>query len=245
MTERKARVPSDNLILDLIYPPRCPVCDRAADRVLRIHPACEKLLPVIREPRCRKCSKPLDRVEDEYCYDCGRKHFTYERGIALCVYNKRMSRSMAGLKYKNRREYGTFYGRRLGEACGREILRMRPDVIVPVPVHPARERARGYNQALVIAEGLSETAGIPVLSGALIRTKKTMPQKELDDMARLRNLLEAFAMREGCPDISGRTILLVDDIYTTGSTTEACARVLKAAGAKRVYFAAVCIGKGF
>ncbi|MBR1759503.1 MAG: ComF family protein, partial [Lachnospiraceae bacterium] len=228
-----------------VYPPRCPVCDRVADFRLRIHPACEKWLPLVKEPRCKKCSKPLSNKEDEYCFDCGRKHFSYESGIALYVYNAKMSDSMSALKYKNRKEYGSFYGHRLGKLCRKEILRMHPEAIVPVPVHPVRERRRGYNQAQVIAEALSEEIGVPVLANALIRTKKTMPQKELDDKGRLRNLLEAFGMREGCPDVSGRTLLLVDDIYTTGSTIEACTRVLLHAGAKRVYFATVCIGNGF
>ncbi len=244
MAEGKARVPFET-ILDLIYPPRCPVCDRAADRYLRIHPACERLLPVIKEPRCKKCSKPVSRAEDEFCYDCGRRAFSYERGTSLYLYNARMSRSMAGLKYKGRREFGAFYGHRLGKLCGRQIRAMRADVIVPVPVHPARERMRGYNQAEVIARALSEEVQIPVVTGVLVRVKKTMPQKNLDDKARLKNLIEAFAVRDEGGRIRGRTVLLVDDIYTTGSTVEACTRVLLAAGAKRVFFATVCIGNGF
>ena len=245
VAEGKARVPFlVNEILDLIYPPRCPVCDSAADRRLRIHPACEKLLPVIREPRCMHCGKPLANREAEVCGDCGRKHFSYERGIALYEYNKRMSESMAGLKYRGRKEFGTFYGKRLGNVLGAEILRMRPDVLVPVPVHPARERMRGYNQAAVIAEALSEVIGVPVVSDVLVRTKRTMPQKGLDDKGRLRNLLQAFGVRGDGSALRGKSVLLVDDIYTTGSTIEACSRVVLGAGARRVCFVTVCIGRG-
>ena len=123
-----------------------------------------------------------------------------------------------------------------------QIRRMQVDVLVPVPVHPSRKRARGFNQAEVLAVCLGKRLGIPVEPGMLIRDKKTKPQKELSAADRLKNLSGAF--RAGTIPEGIKTVLLVDDIYTTGSTVEACARALRSAGVSRVYFVVICMTGG-
>lgn len=232
-------------ILDLLYPPRCPVCGQIAPVQTRIHPACRKELSVVREPRCKKCSKPIDSMEKEFCYDCEKKTFSYERGWSLWLYQGAAAKCMAQFKYQNKREYGIFFCRELAETLGREIRTVKADALVPVPVHPSRWRKRGYNQAEVLAQGLSRELQIPVRKGDLIRVKKTTPQKKLNDRERLRNLTGAFQMADRPFPAAVRRVILVDDIYTTGSTIEACAGVLLAAGVRQVYFVTVCIGTGF
>ena len=116
------------------------------------------------------------------------------------------------------------------------------DAIIPVPVHPSRRRKRGFNQAEVLAKIVGERLGIPVKAELLRRTKKTLPQKELSVGERLKNLSGAFRADEIPENI--RRVLLVDDIYTTGSTIEACTRVLKAAGVETIYFVVICMAGG-
>ena len=119
---------------------------------------------------------------------------------------------------------------------------MKADVLVPVPVHPSRLRIRGFNQAEELAWRLSEKTGIPVDRSILKRSKKTAPQKSLDPSGRLKNLEQAFTAGHIPPNI--HSVILVDDIYTTGSTIEACTRVLKKAGMEHVYFVTIFIGHG-
>ncbi len=149
---------------------------------------------------------------------------------------------MAQIKYKNKREYLDFFGAAMAKRYEKAVARMGVEVIVPVPVHPSRRRVRGFNQAEVLAGVLGEKLEIPVEPKVLIRKKKTRPQKELSAAERLKNLSGAFAAGEGSDGI--KRVLLVDDIYTTGSTIEACSRVLRNAGVEKVYFAVICMTGG-
>jgi ComF family protein len=108
-----------------------------------------------------------------------------------------------------------------------------PDVVVPVPLHPRRERERGFNQSLLLAQRVGRALRCPVRSDLLVRTVHTPPQTELSGDARRSNVRKAFAARRPAP-LAGRQVLLVDDVFTTGSTAEACARCLKRAGASSV-----------
>lgn len=231
----------------MIYPRRCPVCgDIVSPEKILIHPSCISRLSPVQSPTCKKCGKEVISGHTEYCPDCTRHPRTFEWGMALFNYNDAARDSMAAVKYKNRREYLDFYARAIDFRYRKRVLRLDADVLVPVPVHPSRRRKRGYNQAEELAARLSDLWQIPADSRLLARTKKTAPQRELNPAERLKNLKEAFRIH---PKRGGRselphTVILVDDIYTTGSTMEACARVLKEAGVKKVYFVAVCIGAG-
>jgi ComF family protein len=108
-----------------------------------------------------------------------------------------------------------------------------PDVVVPVPLHPRRERERGFNQSLLLAQRVGRALRCPVRADLLVRTMHTPPQTELSGDARRSNVRKAFATRQTGP-LVGRQVILVDDVFTTGSTAEACARCLKRAGASSV-----------
>ncbi len=236
-------------ILDIIYPVRCPVCGEiVVPRGERICPGCRDRLPYVKEPRCMKCSKPIELAEREYCSDCERKQHHYEKGFALWVYNDDLRHSIAEFKYHNKKEYAKFYIEEILRLYGPMIQRLSPDALVPVPIHRSKLLERGYNQADILAKGIGKALGLPVLSRLLVRNKKTLPQKKLSDKERLRNLQEAFGYNEKelfrCTEKIKR-ILLIDDIYTTGSTVEACTNVLKARGIDQVYFLVICIGKGY
>jgi len=166
----------------------------------------------------------------------------FESGVALLNYDEIARKSMVQIKYNNKREYLAFYGEAMAIRYEKNIRRMQVDAIVPVPIHRSRRRKRGFNQAEILAEILGKKLDIPVESNCLKRDRRTLPQKELSPAERLKNLTGAFHA-EVLPEHM-RRILLVDDIYTTGSTLEACAQVLRGAGAEIVHFAVICMTGG-
>jgi len=236
-------------ILDMIYPPRCPVCGEIVlPKKNKVCDPCRSKLQYIMEPRCKKCSKPIEQEEKEFCSDCEKKSFHFTKGYALWIYDETMRHSIAAFKYHSKREYADFYIEELLRIYGDKIRRFSPDAIVPVPLHRSKYRERGYNQAELLACGLGRGLSYPVLSDLLVRNKKTLPQKQLSDKERLRNLQEAFAYNEAVAERFNKElnkILLVDDIFTTGSTIEACTNVLMSKGVKDIWFITLCIGKGY
>lgn len=236
-------------LLELLYPVRCPICTNIVlPKGDRICPACRDKLQPILEARCMKCGKPIEVEEKEYCNDCIRRNYHYIRGYSLWVYDGAMKKSIGDFKYRNKKEYGIFYIQEIVCLYGKIIERMDPDAIIPVPIHKSKYKERGYNQADVLASGISKELGIPVLSKLLLRNRKTLPQKQLDDKARLRNLQQAFSFNkkeEATYKGQIQRVLLIDDIYTTGSTIEACTNVLIRHGINEVYFLTLCIGQGY
>ncbi len=231
---------------DVLFPRRCPVCGGiVSPRGALICPGCVKKLEPVHGPVCKKCGKEISSDQTEYCRDCVRHMRSFEEGRALLNYNEAARISLAAVKYKNKREYLDFYASAMAYRYRALVTRWRPERLVPVPVHPSRFRSRGYNQAEELARRLGRAWDIPVDAGLLIRTRRTAPQKELGPRERLENLRQAFA---AAPSAAGagmpKAVLLVDDIYTTGSTAEACTRALLAAGTQKVYYLAICIGYG-
>ena len=188
-----------------------------------------------------KCGKELAEEGEEYCTDCRRHRHLFDRGRALFAY-KSISDSIYRFKYKGRREYAAYYAECMAGRLGGWIMRCRPDALVPVPIHNARRRARGYNQAEVLAKELGRILNIPVESNLIKRVRKTAPMKDLSASERQNNLKRAFKICRN--DVKLSTIIIIDDIYTTGSTIDAMSYELRKAGVKRIYFAALAIGKG-
>lgn len=236
-------------IIDMLYPVRCPVCgDIVTPKGEKICKACEGKLQLITHPRCNRCSKPIEDEQREYCSDCERKNYRFEHGFSLWVYDGVMKKSISDFKYRYKKEYAKYYIEKLVEHYGKTIIRLAPDALVPVPIHSSKYRERGYNQAEILASGIAKELNIATLPHLLIRNKKTLPQKQLSDKERLRNLQEAFMINKRAVSdypMNLNKILLVDDIYTTGSTIEACTNALMKHGIEHVYFITLCIGKGF
>lgn len=231
------------ILLDLIFPRRCPFCDKIVEQGRSICPECERRIQPIAGAVCSKCGKPQEDERKEYCYDCVRKKHEYHTGKALYVYQDAVKESLYRFKYANRREYAIFYGEQAALTYAGFIKRCEAEAIIPIPLHKIRRRQRGYNQAELFARELGRITGIPVRTDILIRSVNTRPQKELDDAGRKKNLKKAFTIRENIVQL--KKILLVDDIYTTGSTVDAAAAMLKQAGVREVYVLCVSIGRGF
>ena len=231
------------LILDMVYPKTCPFCGKVPERGEMVCRKCRRGLTYIQEPRCMKCSKPILDVEEEYCYDCRAKQHSYRSGRSVWVYDDTMRQSISRYKYQGSLEYVLVYGEEIVKQYG-EWIRAHGEILVPIPLHKRKRRSRGFNQAEILADVIGKKLQLPVMRDVLLRNKDTLPQKELSDTERLKNLQEAFAVNKKQFSPVNK-VMLVDDIYTTGSTIEACAKVLYEAGVKEVYFISICIGKGF
>ncbi len=227
-------------ILSILFPRRCPVCEEiVSPRGALICPDCERQLHFLTEPTCQICGREILAADEELCENCKRHRFLFKRSIALIGYDDVAARSISRIKYTGAREFLDYYGREAVRRRGDELRRMQIDAIVPVPVHPSRQRKRGYNQATVLAEVMGAELGRPVYEAALCRRKKTAASKELNAAERLKNLMSAFYAGPIPQDL--RRVLLVDDIFTTGATMESCTRILLAAGVEEVYCFALAI----
>ena len=228
--------------LDYLFPSRCVVCDEVTDRPGEgICEKCRGRIVYIRDPYCLKCGKQLKKEEKEYCSDCEKiKHF-FDAGISLYDYGS-MADSIFRFKYAGRTEYASFYARDFYEKRARWLEMLRPDALVPVPIHSSRMRKRGYNQAALIARELSKHSGIPVREHLIRRNFRTQPLKDLSHAERQNNLKRAFKICQN--DVKLNTIVIIDDIYTTGSTIDSMTKVLKDAGIGKVYFITLTIGRG-
>ncbi len=225
-------------ILDYFYPPRCPVCGKISEK--GICDACRSRLIPIREDYCLLCGKPLEDEQEEFCSDCKKHAHAFDAGRAVFSYQGNLRRAIYCLKYEGKKEYGTIFGAEMARELGTWILRREISRIVPIPLHPARQRERGYNQAALPARELGRLLGIPVDERLLCRVKRTAAQKTLEGSARRANLADAFCL---CGEIRpGERILLVDDIYTTGSTVDAAAACLREGGDCLIYVIVVAIG---
>ncbi len=228
--------------LKLLYPPRCPICDGLMDfRKRGCCDGCAGKLPWVSGAKCMKCGRPLTNPQAEYCSDCagGRRYF--DGGAAAFTYSGEMRDSVARMKFQNRRDYLPFYGEAMGRALAGRLRLWRPKAILPVPMHPKKRRRRGFNQAELLAGELARFTGIPLKNDILKCVRLTEDQKKLDRRARQRNLRGIFSVEGDISDLG--SVLLVDDVFTTGSTVDELARVLKRHGMERVYFAVLCIGK--
>ena len=226
----------------LFYPPVCPLCEETlAGGKTRFCENCKPLISYPEEPLCLKCGKETEDDEAEYCRDCRERPKSYVKGFPAMIYKEPLRRSIVKFKYQNKSSYADCFAGEIIRRHGREIMDILPDVLVPVPVHKKKLEKRGYNQAEVLAKSLGKYLDIPVDPGVLKRTENTIPQKLLSDEERQKNLEKAFISDK--KQVQYKSVMLVDDIYTTGATVESCTKALKAVGVRKVYYTGICIGR--
>lgn len=233
-------------ILELFYPRRCPGCDgllESGEKKAGFCRDCERKVQLVGDTHCLKCGRPLADSARVYCPDCaGRSHF-FDQGKGVFVYEGPVKTAMYRLKYSNRRCYGTVLAEIGARRYGAWLREKQCDCIIPVPMFSNKRRRRGYNQAAVLARELGRILGIPVDERAVRRVRSTRPQKGLGRAERKYNLKNAFKLWES--SVKLKCILVVDDIYTTGSTMDEIARLLKEGGAGSVYCLSMSIGRGY
>lgn len=230
-----------NAFLNILYPNTCCFCGKVYKE--HICPECAKTITYVEEPVCKKCGKPIRYEEEEYCDDCKKQTAYYEQGRSVWVHRGPVRWSIYQFKYRNQRHYGKFYAKEMVRIYGEQIKRWGIELIVPVPLHPTRKRKRGYNQAEILALLLGKRMAIPVAIGAVVRCKKTNPQKALNQKERRLNMKDAFNVKNLPEGV--KNILVIDDIYTTGNTVNEMAKILRNKGVKKVFFLTISIGQGF
>lgn len=236
-------------LLDLFFPRHCILCDRILPmmpqgRKESVCPECRDALPLVREPFCMKCGKPLNLEQKEYCTDCRRHTHSFIAGRAVFLYRGSMKESMYRFKYGGRREYASFFAAEALRLRGRWLRSIRPDCIIPVPLYQKKELKRGYNQAADFAAALAHLAHATAEPGMIRRIRNTAPMKGLSAADRKKNVKDAFTVDEKrLLQKDYKRILIVDDIYTTGSTIDAISKVLARYPGREVYFLCICTGQ--
>ena len=231
------------VLLDWLYPPRCRHCRGriAKDEDYFCH-ACREKIRLVSHPLCTACGRPfLDTSgEDHLCGACLTRAPSFQEARAWACYPGEESEGhplreiVQRFKYGRKVSLGKPLGRLMARGC-REFLAAHPaDMVIPVPLHPRRLRWRGFNQAVILAREVGRLEKIPVDPFILLRSRETPPQTQLAEEERRKNMRAAFAVNPAKP-IEGKTLLLVDDVYTSGATVNECSRTLLRAGAKEVY----------
>lgn len=214
-------------VLDFALPPRCGGCGAIVEDVDSFCTDCWRKLEFL-QGGCTRCGLPLKGTEAETCGACLAQPPRLDRIRAAVAYDD-ISRSIAlRLKYGRKTALARTMSRYMRPLFG-ELP--RDTLLVPVPLHRRRLWSRGFNQSAIVARDLSRRTGLPVAVGALKRTRATPPLKGMGMRQRRRTVAGAF---RSTMQLHGRTVILIDDVLTTGSTANACARVLKRAGAERV-----------
>lgn len=221
--------------IDFILPQSCLVCRKE----LEGPPVCNDcldLIPVVPSPRCPVCGRPTPRVRSlqpvPRCRWC-RGRAELDRGRAWTLFVPPLDRIVHHFKYRQGLGLGRILGLGMTLVMRHDPVLARSDLIVPVPLYWLKKMRRGYDQARILARVVGRETGVPV-GDALRRTRFTRTQTKLPARRRPGNVRDAFRLRRGF-DVTGMKVVVVDDVMTTGATIRECARVLKDAGAEKVY----------
>jgi ComF family protein len=213
-------------VADLIFPPRCMVCRRLGAWLCT---GCMAEIEMICPPVCSQCGLPSDaHGADRPCSIPSPLD-----GLRACAFHSGVLReAIHEFKYQDLTALAVPLGRLMADAWAALDGNWLPQAVVPVPLHPHRQRQRGYNQSALLARELAAALQLPLMEGTLHRVKATVPQVDLDVEQRRINVLDAFRCQPG--SLAGRSVLLVDDVCTTGATLASACQALKEAGASSV-----------
>ena len=256
--------------LNLLFPRACPLCGRILSlpagwtrdlsvrtyhgtpspdelhrfRSILLCEECQSKITYVSDPKCRICSRPMEPGEGFLCDQCIKKEHSFDQGAALLIHDDFTKKILYDLKFRNMRDNADWVGFEMALYSAKQICRWQPQVLLPVPLHKKRKRERGFNQAELIAEScsfwLEKLFGLrlPVDADYLQRMIHTRPQRTLQSAQRSENVRSAFAVSKRTPY---RRVALVDDIFTSGSTLDACSQTLRAAGTKQIFFLSASI----
>jgi competence protein ComFC len=226
-----------NAGLGLIFPEVCQLCRgaRATPSAGYVCDGCRVKVRFIRAPFCQRCGRPYEGdITNEFeCANCREMEWHFQSARSAVVARDPVLEAIHRYKYQRALWFEPFLAGLLIQAAGPALAGKKVEMIVPVPLHPTKQREREFNQAERLADRLGAATRIPVNKRLLRRVILTRTQALLKRPERLANVRNAFAMRNG-QRLNGERIVLVDDVFTTGATTGACAQVLVAAGAGEV-----------
>jgi len=229
-------------LASIAFPAPCRICTRILDTGSPI-PFCractEALTQTLPEPLCAQCGRPIvsaaaaEGLAAPQCHLCRSRVYDFDFARSFGAYTPRMSRAILLMKYGNVAPLGGWFARHLAGLVERQAQGFGADVVVPVPLDRGRLRERGYNQVELIAKPLARLLGIPFRSYLLVRTRPRPNQLRLTRRERWETVRGAYATHK-MARVDKLRVLLVDDVFTTGATLDACSRALKGAGAARV-----------
>lgn len=220
------------MLADLALPPRCPGCGAVTGEDHRFCATCWQQLRFLGAPACATCNLPFafDRGAGAHCGNCLAAPPRHDGIRAAVAYGDIARRLALGLKYGGRLGFAETIARQLARLVTPGI-----DLIIPVPLHPRRLWMRGFNQAAMIARALSRQTDIPCDVASLKRVRATPLLRGLGAKARAAAVANAFLVPSvRAPMLAGKTVALIDDVYTSGATADGCVKALKSAGAHRV-----------
>ncbi|MCS7300458.1 MAG: ComF family protein [Fimbriimonadales bacterium] len=223
-------------VLNALYPPRCVACGQFCREPLC--PLCTLDFAPIRPPACARCGAPLRDFGE--CRACLGREFAFDAAVCGALYDGSVRRAVLNLKFRRWRRAAEPLANLVWQALQfpERAALPKADALVPVPIHSARRAMRGFNQAELVAQRLSGLSGVPVRTDWLRRRFYRRPQVGLSSAQRLQNVQNAFEVV--CPDaVRGRVVWLLDDVFTTGGTLNACADALRQAGAALIVALAV------
>ncbi len=222
--------------LNLIFPPLCVSCRMRVGEAHALCASCWSAISFIEGSLCKCCGSPfdVDPGSETICGPCLARPNDFAQARSLFRYDDASKPLILAFKHGDRLDHAPAFARWL-ERTGRPLF-ADAELIVPVPLHRWKLWKRRYNQSAIMAEGLSKLAGVPHDPLVLEKRRATKSQGEMPSAkARRRNLLNAFRVPPArTAQVRGRNVLLIDDVFTTGATLNACARALKRAGAARV-----------
>jgi ComF family protein len=233
---RGAVVKLAHAVLNLIFPPLCMACRTPISEAHNLCAECWREIVFFDGAVCDCCGFPFEFAPggDARCAACQARPPAFDRARALMRYDDASKRTILALKRADRLDLVPAFARML-ERAGRELL-AETDIVLPVPLHRTRLWTRRFNQSALIAQRLAKLSSKPMDATILVRVRATPSQGDMPSAkARRRNVRGAFQVRsERTAVLKGRTVLLIDDVFTTGATIESCARAVKKAGAARV-----------
>ncbi|HKM88968.1 MAG TPA: ComF family protein [Candidatus Acidoferrales bacterium] len=227
-------------IVALAFPDDCRVCARPLEEPSRVPlcAACLDSFQLIREPFCATCGRPWVvgahmGAAGPVCALCRRGVYSFDLARSYAAYDDALLRAITLLKHEAIRPLAAWFGSRLAEIARSDPRTLAAGLVVPVPLHPDRLRERGFNQAELLARAVAARLGLPLEPRALERRKPRPPKLKLSRHERWQAARGAYAAVTGS-QFDNRRVLLIDDVFTTGATLDACARALRAAGAAHV-----------
>ena len=229
-------------LTSILFPAPCRICGQilaTAGRIPFCHACVVALTQMLPAPLCSQCGRPIvsaavtDGTSLPRCHLCRNGVYGFDMARSFGAYTPRMARAILLLKYSDVSPLGAWFARFLLAIVEREPRDFVADAVVPVPLDQGRRRERGYNQAELIARPLARLLHIPFCSYLLVRTRPRPNQIRLTRRERWETVRGAYATRQGAK-VDKLRVLLVDDVFTTGATLDACSRALKRAGAARV-----------
>lgn len=230
-------------LLNFVFPLDCKICEKPIreSKGYSICKDCFKTIELIERPYCIKCGKPLIPTDffkqnrEILCLDCKRKKYSFEFSRSTGVYDKVLKKCIHLFKYYGEKKLAKPLGKLMVDYLSKnDEFKKKVDLIIPVPLHKNDLKKRGFNQSVLLSKVIGDYFSVPVGEKVLIKKKSTPFQVNLSKKEREKNILRAFSV-EKPEEIKGKNILILDDVFTTGSTVEECAKELKEARAKNIY----------